>query len=440
MQRLIRDVGVLKRRLAVCTRCGICQGVCPLYAQTRKESDVSRGKLTLISGLMDGLFEDAKGVDDRLRRCLLCGACTKNCPSNVSTLEIFLLARSIIARYLGLPLGEKLLFQKLLAHPSRFDRLTDLASRFQPVLFDTDDNLQATSCARIMSPILKGRHVKGLSLDAFHKTLKGKDLILPGKGPRVAFFVGCLVDKMFPDIARDVVAVMAHVDAHLIVPAGQGCCGIPALAAGDTDTFKTLVRTHAELFEKHDFDYLVTACATCTSTIVRWWPALAGQEDARLARRVADIAQRTKDISWLLARQFDLALPLNGQKSDKQTEKQKSPVTYHDPCHLKKSLDVHHEPRQVIQAAGHPLVEMNKSDQCCGMGGSFGLKHEDLSARIGMEKAGNIMDKACPVVATSCPACMMQISDMLARKGASVSVRHPIQLYARALQDNTLME
>jgi glycolate oxidase iron-sulfur subunit len=76
---------------------------------------------------------------------------------------------------------------------------------------------------------------------------------------------------------------------------------------------------------------------------------------------------------------------------------------------------------------------MQDSDTCCGMGGSFNLAHYDISTRIGLQKARNIIDTGCSTVATSCPACMMQISDMLARLKQPVSVKHPVVIYAQAL-------
>jgi glycolate oxidase iron-sulfur subunit len=86
LSRLMRE---LEDQLVVCMRCGMCQSVCPLYAQTGREADVARGKLALLDGLLAEMFQDPQGVYDRLNRCLLCGACAANCPSGVSTLEIF---------------------------------------------------------------------------------------------------------------------------------------------------------------------------------------------------------------------------------------------------------------------------------------------------------------------------------------------------------------
>ena len=430
MKQLIRDVKALEAQLSVCTRCGVCQASCPLFARTRKEGDVSRGKLALITGLIDGIFDNAKGVNAHLERCLLCGSCAQGCPSSVNALEIFIRARGIISRYLGLPFGQKLIFKKLLVQPGLFNRVMDMAATFQGFLFENQENVQGTSCARIASPLLRQRHIVPLKKQAFHTRFENADITIPdteGKkgGVKVTFFVGCLIDKAFPNIAHSVVDVLRHFNARVFIPANQGCCGIPALSSGDMDTFENLVRIHVDLFSKQECDYLVTACATCSSTIIKLWPTLI--KDKALLPKVEALAQKTVDINWLLARRFSVA-PL------KETNNEDQPcVTYHDPCHLKKSLDVHEEPRQVLEAAGYKLKEMKESDTCCGMGGSFNLKHYDLSKTIGSRKADYILDTGCPVVATSCPACMMQLSDMLAQKGANVAVKHPVELFAQML-------
>jgi glycolate oxidase iron-sulfur subunit len=101
---------------------------------------------------------------------------------------------------------------------------------------------------------------------------------------------------------------------------------------------------------------------------------------------------------------------------------------------LKKSLNVFSEPRALIRATpGCTLQEMVESDWCCGMGGSFNLQYYDISKKIGARKAAQIMATGADVLATGCPACMIQISDMLSQAGASIAVRHPVELLAEAL-------
>ena len=106
-------------------------------------------------------------------------------------------------------------------------------------------------------------------------------------------------------------------------------------------------------------------------------------------------------------------------------------ITWHDPCHLGKSLGVFSEPRALITAGGNrELVEMNEANYCCGNGGSFNLQHYDTSSQIGMRKRDNIVETGAETVATGCPACMMQLTDMLSQKGDRIKVRHAIEVYA----------
>ncbi len=432
MKELANLVKELEDQLVTCIRCGMCQSVCPLFEQTRKEADVARGKLALLTGLMENMFTDPDGVNERLNRCLLCGSCASNCPSGVNVVEIFIKARAILAEYKGLSPAKKLIFRQLLAHPGRFDAMVDWAGRFQGLFAKPDANAQGTSCARLVSPLLSHRHFMPLSPTPFHKILPGKGLTTRGSGPRVAFFTGCLIDKIFPGVAHASLKVLSHHNVGAVIPPGQGCCGIPSLASGDRDSFTRLVDHNLALFEKHDFDVLVTACATCTSTIKKLWPSVYKNPSPGMQKKLTALSEKTMDINQFLVDQVGIK-PIETGLEDAEKEI----VTYHDPCHLKKSLGVADQPRQVIRAAGCRLEEMAGSDKCCGMGGSFNIYHYDLSSAIGTLKEHNIEATGCATVSTGCPACMMQISDMLGKAGASIRVRHPMELYAQALEKKT---
>ena len=109
-------------------------------------------------------------------------------------------------------------------------------------------------------------------------------------------------------------------------------------------------------------------------------------------------------------------------------------VTFHDSCHLKKGLGVASQPRDLIrQNKNYELVEMADADSCCGCGGTFTLSHYDLSKKIGGRKREHIVDSGVEVVSTGCPACMMQLNDMLSQHYDNIEVKHSIELYADTL-------
>ena len=111
IKELTRLMHELDDQLRVCMRCGMCQAVCPLFSETGLESDVARGKLALLDGLVQQLFKDPKGVNDRLNKCLLCGSCAANCPSGVNVLEIFIKARAILTGFMGLSPVKKVILR-----------------------------------------------------------------------------------------------------------------------------------------------------------------------------------------------------------------------------------------------------------------------------------------------------------------------------------------
>jgi glycolate oxidase iron-sulfur subunit len=317
-----------------------------------------------------------------------------------------------------------MIFRGMLSRPELFDRVAEWGAKFQKIFTQPANELIGTSCARFVSPLLGNRHFMPLAPVPFHRMTPSLNTNKGGSGLKVAFYVGCLIDKVFPLVARDVVDVLRHHEVGIFMPAVQGCCGIPAISSGDTETFHRLVRHNLEIFDIEKFDYLVTSCATCTSTIKEIWPMMADKGSDHIQSSVEEIAQRTMDINQFLVSKVGL------EKGAIENYDGAVNVTYHDPCHLKKSLGVSAEPRALINAnPGYRLQEMPESDWCCGLGGSFSLQYYEISSNIGKQKRDNIKASECSIVTTGCPACMLQISDMLSQSGDPVEVKHPIQIY-----------
>jgi glycolate oxidase iron-sulfur subunit len=189
----------------------------------------------------------------------------------------------------------------------------------------------------------------------------------------------------------------------------------------------SLTRANLKAFMQEDFDYLVTACATCTSTIKEVWPLMDQDFSETEKEQIRSISEKTLDIAAFLVDVIGVTppeLPEHGGQT----------VTYHDPCHLKKSLGVAAQPRTLIKANPHfELVEMADADRCCGCGGSFNLQHYDLSKKIGRQKRDNIVQSNAQIVATGCPACMLQIQDNLSRNNDPIEVKHTIEIYGEMI-------
>jgi glycolate oxidase iron-sulfur subunit len=427
VKELSRMLKKLDDQMAVCMHCGLCQAVCPVFGETLKEADVARGKIILLENLAQELVKDPKKVKESLDKCLLCGSCAANCPSGVKILDIFLNARAILTKYVGLSPTKKAIFKGMLSRPKLFNRLLDMASMIQGVAVKKESPIVHTASCAMLRPMLGERHFPALAKKSLHRRVKSMNTPAGSSGLKVAFYPGCMLDKIYPDIAETCIRVLTHHGVGIFMPEGQACCGIPALASGDTATHVSLTRANLKAFMQEDFDYLVTACATCTSTIKEVWPLMDQDFTETEKEQIRSISEKTLDISAFLVDIIGVTppeLPEHGGQT----------VTYHDPCHLKKSLDVAAQPRTLIKANPHfELVEMADADRCCGCGGSFNLQHYDLSKNIGRAKRDNIVQSNAQIVATGCPACMLQIQDNLSRNNDPIEVKHTIEIYGEMI-------
>jgi len=425
LNQMLKLLGELDDQLVACMRCGLCQSVCTVYAETGRETDVARGKIALLEFLGHEMIKDAKGVKDRLDKCLLCGSCQAACPSGVPTLDIFLKARAIVTAYIGLSPAKKAIFRGMLTKPKLFNNILSLGSTFQGLFTKPVNDVIGSSCSRFLSPLLGDRHLLPLAAKPFRKT--GDINTAPGKsGLKVALFYGCMVDKVFPNIGEAMLKALNHHGVGVYMPTAQACCGVPSLASGDMKSFEELVRMNLALFGNGDFDALVTPCGTCTEAFHHVWPLMGANLSQTERDQIAMLASKAMDINAFLVDK----LHVSTAKPADQTQK----VTIHDPCHLKKSLGVSAQVRTLVSANPHlNVVEMADADICCGCGGSFNLQHYSLSAKIGKKKRDNIAAVNPDIVTAGCPACMMQISDMLSKAGDRIAVKHPIDLYAQGL-------
>jgi glycolate oxidase iron-sulfur subunit len=266
-----------------------------------------------------------------------------------------------------------------------------------------------------------------LAKKSLHKKVPKLNTSAGQSGLKVAFFPGCVIDKMLPRIGEAVLDVLKHHDVGVYLPSKQICCGIPTLSSGDIESFNKLVELNIEALTKTDFDYLVTACATCTATIKEFWPKFMENFSSQIQNNIKDLADKTMDINQFLVDKVGIK-PCRASLGGRR-------VTYHDPCHLKKSLGVSAQPRTLLCAnPDYNFIEMNEADVCCGNGGTFNLHHYDVSKQIGLRKRDNIIASKADVVATGCPACIMQITDMLSQHGDHIQVRHPVEIYAQTLK------
>jgi glycolate oxidase iron-sulfur subunit len=199
------------------------------------------------------------------------------------------------------------------------------------------------------------------------------------------------------------------------------CCGLPPYSYGELASTRELAGHNLKLLGDVEADYIVTDCGSCGRFLKRYPELLAEAEGLR--RQAERLATKVRDFTELLS-QLPLPAPIHPPAQV---------ITYHDPCHLGRGQGLTAEPRRLLrEAAGANLVELPDADWCCGGAGTYSLVHADRSGRILRRKVDNIAGTGASVLATACPACILQIRHGLRQSGLPVAVRHVAEIVAEA--------
>ncbi|MBI1911859.1 MAG: (Fe-S)-binding protein [Deltaproteobacteria bacterium] len=420
----MRDLSDLKDELEKCVRCGTCRSVCPVFRVAGREPSAARGKLTLIESYMKGEIGLTETYLKHLKECTLCGACRQNCPNSVNTVEIFNAARIDAATKNGIPLAASLIFKNLLD-----DRILPwalkMATRLQGLIFK-DSSVEKGLLSRFSLPIIgSGRLLPPLANKFFMELPEVKALSKQeqgSKGPKIAFYAGCGINYLMPEVGTATLEVLKKAGTRVIVPEGQVCCGMPAFSMGDEKIARNMALKNLEAFEAHEFDFITTSCATCGHGLKNLFRKLLG-DNSELKDRVEAFCSKVRDITELLVNELDY---LNKAGNEKKGE---LIATYHDPCHLGRAQGLRDAPRYLIEkCSAVNLKEMKNPCSCCGLGGGLSTTNYDLSINITKRKVDNIKGSGADIVVTACPGCMVQLRDGLHKFGVKAKVAHVVEL------------
>ncbi|MDR2456067.1 MAG: (Fe-S)-binding protein [Deltaproteobacteria bacterium] len=406
-----------------CNRCGFCQSVCPTYLATRDEVQVARGRIYLTRMLIEGRYDFTKDEDvsEKVNDCLLCKACVVNCPATVRTDDIMLAARRDFLEATGLSLFHRLVYRGVLSHRERLDRTSFLMRMYE------------RSGAR---NLLYGKTLrKALDKLAYYDSFLPADLQRPARprlseivrpagtpNLRVVYFLGCASNVFTSEIVLSSVALLSKLGVEVVIPK-VGCCGEPHRSAGDETEARRLAKKNATLIFGPQADFVVTDCSTCASALRHYDRLLGDSPEGELAR-----PKLSKVIDLTTLAYEHLGLSKMDLKPVGLTT-----ITYHDPCHGIRGLGVKAAPREIIKAIPDlELKEMDGADSCCGGAGSYGCTHPHMSGLIASGKVENIIRSNAKAVATSCPACTLQLGAGLRRAGVRTPVAHPFALLAKA--------
>jgi L-lactate dehydrogenase complex protein LldE len=238
---------------------------------------------------------------------------------------------------------------------------------------------------------------------------------------RIALFVTCLADTLFPDVGRATVGLLERLGHVVEFPEAQTCCGQMHVNTGYVRDALPLVRRYAGVFEP--YDVIVAPSGSCVGC-VRHQHAMVARRygDEGLARRAEAVAGRTYELSQLL-------VDVLGVEDVGSFYPHR--VTYHPTCHSLRLLGVGDRPLRLLRrVAGIDLAELPDAEVCCGFGGTFALKNADVSTAMLADKMRHVVGTRAEVCTAGDSSCLMHIGGGLSRLRAGVKTVHLAEILA----------
>lgn len=238
---------------------------------------------------------------------------------------------------------------------------------------------------------------------------------------RIALFVTCFNDTLFPATGRAVVALLERLGHTVEFPEEQTCCGQMHANTGYQTEAIPLVRRFARVFG--DCEVVVSPSASCVGMVRDQYPRLAELAgDPALARDVAALVPRVFELSELL-------VDVLGVEDVGATFAHR--VTYHPTCHSLRLLELGERPLKLLRAVRDiDLVELPDAQECCGFGGTFAVKNADTSSAILADKLRHVVGTGAEVCVAADNSCLMHMGGALTRQRAGVRTMHLAEVLA----------
>ena len=241
---------------------------------------------------------------------------------------------------------------------------------------------------------------------------------MPHPKPLVGLFATCLVDLFRPTIGFAAAHLLEQAGCEVIVPE-QTCCGQPAFNSGDKRDAQRLAQQIIETFES--CDYIVAPSGSCGGMMARHYPELF-KDDPQWQVRAQGFADKCHELVSFLT---------DVMKMSTVTARCEAVVTYHDSCSGLRELNIHDQPRKLLQSVeGLTLVEMQENDVCCGFGGTFAVKYGEISDAIVSHKIEKVAEAKPQILLAGDLGCLMNMAGKLARKDSTIQVRHVAEVLA----------
>jgi L-lactate dehydrogenase complex protein LldE len=238
---------------------------------------------------------------------------------------------------------------------------------------------------------------------------------------RIALFVPCFVDQLYPGVAIAALRVLERLGVAVDVPSGAACCGQPAANAGFEDNSRGAIDRFVETFEP--YDRIVMLSGSCALHVRR--------------HATGGVASKAVEFTGFL--HDDVGV----ERIAKLGRRMNRRVAVHIGCHglrglgLAKPTEVQTPQPDKVRAVlgaidGVSFADLARPDECCGFGGTFAIGEAAVSAKMGRDRLRDYSLHRAEAVVSTDPSCMMHLAGLARAEGNAMPFMHVAELLALA--------
>ena len=417
----------------VCSLCSQCADTCPIFQKlsdqfsARSEAAPTFKRALAMALEVDRNLEIIKEeplFKKIFELCLLCGQCTFKCATNASIRDIVMKIREGQRSKVIAPA----LFY-ILSHPKLYQLMVKFLGLTQGI-WRNKLSRRVLSClpqGLLPTSIPYQRYLPALSRSSL-KSRYPELVNIPASQADIAYFYGCSSEIFAEPIADSFINIARHNNWRVSLPP-QCCCGEPFGSQGHIEEYHRLARYNID--QLLDYKYIIAQCPSCIYGIKEYANDFAKVNDKVYEEKARKLVKKLFDPG-----QFIMEV-IGPDKLRPRTRELKQKVTVHLSCHeklgQKMTATLNHTRNLLNLIPGLEIVEMQAANECCGLGGPWGLgRHYDLTLKLREDKISNVINSQADIVTSWCLGCMLQMRDGLIQAESTIKARHPLELLSEA--------
>ena len=232
---------------------------------------------------------------------------------------------------------------------------------------------------------------------------------------KIQLFVPCYIDQFYPETGINTVKVLEKAGCDIIYNRKQTCCGQPFFNGGHQIQAKKL----AKKFYR-DFGLslpIVTPSASCAAYVLKHYQSLLSAEEFEILKH--------KGVYEL----SDFLVNILNYENTGATFNHK--ITWHYSCHAMREYNLKEEPFKLLKnVTWLKLLEIPKPDVCCGFGGTFSIKHKEISQAMTKEKVENAVSTGAEYIVSSEASCLLNLQAYINKNKIRIKTIHYADILA----------